>query len=74
MTTVTLIVILIVSHYLVVAGFLFSLTDLYLPLYYRFTPMSVVLLAVLLWPIYLLVYAAHVLLIVGYQLRAKYGK
>ena len=71
MNTTTILALYLLFYYLWMAGFLFSFTGIYDPLHDYRVSLWVVNILVLLWPVYLLLYLAHLAIVLAYQLRGK---
>lgn len=71
MNDTTILALYLIPYYLWMACFLFCFTSIYDPVHDRRVSMWVVNSLVLLWPVYLLVYLAHLAIVVAYQRRGK---
>lgn len=71
MNDTTILALYLTFFYLQMASFLFYFTGIYDPLYDHRVSMWIVMGLVLLWPVYLLLYLAHLAIVLAYQLRGK---
>ena len=71
--TIAVFIFYLVAHYLLAAAFLFAVVGIYEPLTNRRTPMALVQLLVILWPIYVFLYTIHIAALLIHNIRCNHG-